>query len=163
MVLADETAHTGLLVQVMDQVRLAGVNDIAVCRPTTGGLRMFGRAAVSGLAGLIIAVLLFLTMHVLIARSQGARSYPDAYPIVDFVRLAPEAQPPPRDEAANRPRNPTRPKVPPTPSLTLQTANQPQLPAPQIEMAAAITSGPLLDMTPLAAPARQQANGPVRA
>ncbi len=30
VVLADETAHTGLLVQVMDQVRLAGVNDIAV-------------------------------------------------------------------------------------------------------------------------------------
>ena len=30
VVLADETAHTGLLVQVMDQVRLAGVSDIAV-------------------------------------------------------------------------------------------------------------------------------------
>ncbi len=30
VVLADETAHTGLLVQVMDQVRLAGVRDIAV-------------------------------------------------------------------------------------------------------------------------------------
>ena len=30
VVLADETAYTGLLVQVMDQVRLAGVNDIAV-------------------------------------------------------------------------------------------------------------------------------------
>ncbi len=30
VVLADATAHTGLLVQVMDQVRLAGVNDIAV-------------------------------------------------------------------------------------------------------------------------------------
>ncbi len=30
VVLADTTAHTGLLVQVMDQVRLAGVNDIAV-------------------------------------------------------------------------------------------------------------------------------------
>lgn len=113
---------------------------------------MFGRAAVSGLAGLIIAVLLFLTMHVLIARSQGARSYPDAYPIVDFVRLAPEAQPPPRDER-EPPEEPDPPEVPPTPSLTLQTANQPQLPAPQIEMTAAVTSGPLLDMTPLAAPA----------
>ncbi len=30
VVLADETAYTGLLVQVMDQVRLAGVTDIAV-------------------------------------------------------------------------------------------------------------------------------------
>ena len=30
VVLADETAHTGLLVQVMDQIRLAGVTDIAV-------------------------------------------------------------------------------------------------------------------------------------
>jgi len=113
---------------------------------------MFRRAAVSGLAGLTIAVLLFLIMHVLIARSQGARSYPDAYPIVDFVRLPPEVQPPPRDER-EPPEEPPPPEVPPTPSLTLQTANQPQLSAPQIEMTAAITSGPLLDMTPLAAPA----------
>ena len=113
---------------------------------------MFRRAVVSGLAGLTIAVLLFLIMHVLIARSQRARSYPDAYPIVDFVRLAPEAQPPPRDER-EPPEEPDPPEVPPTPSFALQTANQPQLPAPQIEMTAAITSGPLLDMTPLAAPA----------
>ena len=113
---------------------------------------MFRRAVVSGLAGLIIAVLLFLIMHVMIARSQGARSYPDAYPIVDFVRLAPEAQPPPRDER-EPPEEPDPPEVPPTPSFALQTANQPQLSAPQIEMTAAITSGPLLDMTPLAAPA----------
>ena len=113
---------------------------------------MFRRAVVSGLAGLIIAVLLFLIMHVMIARSQGARSYPDAYPIVDFVRLAPEAQPPPRDER-EPPTEPDPPEVPPTPSFALQTANQPQLSAPQIEMTAAITSGPLLDMTPLAAPA----------
>ena len=112
---------------------------------------MFRRAVVSGLAGLTIAVLLFLIMHALIARSQRARSYPDAYPIVDFVRLAPEVQPPPRDER-EPPEEPPPPEVPPTPSLTLQAANQPQLPAPQIEMAAAITSGPLLDMTPLAAP-----------
>ncbi len=112
---------------------------------------MFGRAVVSGLAGLTIAVLLFLIMHVLIARSQRARSYPDAYPIVDFVRLAPEAQPPPRDER-EPPEEPPPPEVPPTPSFALQTVNQPQLPAPQIEMTAAITSGPLLDMTPLAAP-----------
>lgn len=113
---------------------------------------MFRRAVVSGLAGLIIAVLLFLIMHVMIARSQGARSYPDAYPIVDFVRLPPEIQPPPRDER-EPPEEPDPPEVPPTPSFALQTANQPQLPAPQIEMTAAITSGPLLDMTPLAAPA----------
>lgn len=113
---------------------------------------MFRRAVVSGLAGLTIAVLLFLIMHVMIARSQGARSYPDAYPIVDFVRLAPEAQPPPRDER-EPPKEPDPPEVPPTPSFALQTANQPQLSAPQIEMTAAITSGPLLDMTPLAAPA----------
>lgn len=113
---------------------------------------MFGRAAASGLAGLTIAVLLFLIMHVLIARSQRARSYPDAYPIVDFVRLAPEAQPPQRDER-DPPEEPDPPEVPPTPSFALQTANQPQLSAPQIEMTAAITSGPLLDMTPLAAPA----------
>ena len=113
---------------------------------------MFGRAAVSGLAGLTIAVLLFLIMHVLIARSQRARSYPDAYPIIDFVRLAPEAQPPQRDER-EPPEEPDPPEVPPTPSFALQTANQPQLSAPQIEMTAAITSGPLLDMTPLAAPA----------
>lgn len=112
---------------------------------------MFRRAVVSGLVGLTIAVLLFLIMHVLIARSQRARSYPDAYPIVDFVRLAPEAQPPPRDER-EPPEEPPPPEVPPTPSLALQTANQPQLSAPQIEMTAAITSGPLLDMTPLAAP-----------
>ena len=112
---------------------------------------MFRRAVVSGLAGLTIAVLLFLIMHALIARSQRARSYPDAYPIVDFVRLTPEVQPPPRDER-EPPDEPDPPEVPPTPSLTLQAANQPQLPAPQIEMAAAITSGPLLDMTPLAAP-----------
>ncbi len=70
---------------------------------------MFRRAVVSGLAGLTIAVLLFLIMHVLIARSQRARSYPDAYPIVDFVRLPPEAEPPPRDER-EPPRNPIRPK-----------------------------------------------------
>ena len=113
---------------------------------------MFGRAAASGLAGLTIAVLLFLIMHVLIARSQRARSYPDAYSIVDFVRLAPEAQPPQRDER-DPPEEPDPPEVPPTPSFALQTANQPQLSAPQIEMTAAITSGPLLDMTPLAAPA----------
>ncbi len=113
---------------------------------------MFGRAAASGLAGLTIAVLLFLIMHVLIARSQRARSYPDAYPIVDFVRLAPEAQPPQRDER-DPPEEPDPPEVPPTPSFALQTANQPQLSAPQVEMTAAITSGPLLDMTPLAAPA----------
>ncbi len=113
---------------------------------------MFGRAAASGLAGLTIAVLLFLIMHVLIARSQRARSYPDAYPIVDFVRLAPEAQPPQRDER-EPPEEPDPPEVPPTPSFALQTANQPQLSAPQVEMTAAITSGPLLDMTPLAAPA----------
>ena len=113
---------------------------------------MFGRAAVSGLAGLTIAVLLFLIMHVLIARSQRARSYPDAYPIVDFVRLPPEIQPPQRDER-EPPEEPDPPEVPPTPSFALQTANQPQLSAPQIEMTAAITSGPLLDMTPLAAPA----------
>ncbi len=112
---------------------------------------MFGRAVVSGLAGLTIAVLLFLIMHVLIARSQRARSYPDAYPIVDFVRLAPEAEPPPRDER-DPPEEPPPPEVPPTPSFALQTANQPQLSAPQIEMTAAVTSGPLLDMTPLAAP-----------
>jgi len=113
---------------------------------------MFRRVAVSGLAGLTIAVLLFLIMHVLIARSQRARSYPDAYPIVDFVRLAPEIQPPQRDER-EPPEEPDPPEVPPTPSFALQTANQPQLSAPQIEMTAAITSGPLLDMTPLAAPA----------
>ncbi len=116
---------------------------------------MFRRAAVSGLAGLTIAVLLFLIMHVLIARSQRARSYPDAYPIVDFVRLPPEVQPPPRDER-EPPEQPDPPEVPATPSLTLQTANQPQLSAPQIEMTAAITSGPLLDMTPLAAPASNE-------
>lgn len=113
---------------------------------------MFRRAVVSGLAGLAIAVLLFLVMHVLIARSQRARSYPDAYPIVDFVRLPPEIQPPQRDER-EPPEEPDPPEVPPTPSFALQTANQPQLSAPQIEMTAAITSGPLLDMTPLAAPA----------
>ncbi len=113
---------------------------------------MFRRAVVSGLAGLTIAVLLFLIMHVLIARSQRARSYPDAYPIVDFVRLPPEIQPPQRDER-EPPEEPDPPEVPPTPSFALQTANQPQLSAPQIEMTAAITSGPLLDMTPLAAPA----------
>ena len=112
---------------------------------------MFRRAVASGLAGLTIAVLLFLIMHVLIARSQRARSYPDAYPIIDFVRLAPEAQPPPRDER-EPPEDPPPPEIPPTPSLTLQTANQPQLSAPQIEMTAAITSGPLLDMTSLATP-----------
>ena len=113
---------------------------------------MFGRAAASGLAGLTIAVLHFLIMHVLIARSQRARSYPDAYPIVDFVRLAPEAQPPQRDER-DPPEEPDPPEVPPTPSFALQTANQPQLSAPQVEMTAAITSVPLLDMTTLAAPA----------
>jgi len=113
---------------------------------------MFRRAVVSGLAGLAIAVLLFLIMHVLIARSQRARSYPDAYPIVDFVRLPPEIQPPQRDER-EPPEEPDPPEVPPTPSFALQTANQPQLSAPQIEMTAATTSGPLLDMTPLAAPA----------
>lgn len=112
---------------------------------------MFGRAAVSGIVGLTIAALLFLLMQAMIARSQRARSYPDAYPIVDFVRLPPEAQPPPRDER-EPPDEPPPPEVPPTPSLTLQAANQPQLPAPQIEMTAAISSGPLLDMTPLAAP-----------
>ena len=36
VVLADATAHTGLLVQVMDQVRLAGVNDIAVAARQEG-------------------------------------------------------------------------------------------------------------------------------
>ncbi len=113
---------------------------------------MSGRAVVSGLAGLTVVVLLFLLMHVLIARSQGARSYPDAYPIVDFVRLPPEIQPPPRDER-EPPEEPPPPEVPPTPSLTLQTANQPQISAPQIvETAAALSSGPLLDMTPLTAP-----------
>ena len=61
---------------------------------------MFGRATVSGIVGLTIAALLFLLMQAMIARSQRARSYPDAYPIVDFVRLPPEAQPPPRDERA---------------------------------------------------------------
>ena len=116
---------------------------------------MFGRAAVSGIVGLTIAVLLFLLMQAMIARSQRARSYPDTYPIIDFVRLAPELQPPPRDER-EPPEEPLPPEVPLTPSLTLQTANQPQLPAPQIEMTAAISSGPLLDMTPLAAPASGQ-------
>ena len=116
---------------------------------------MFGRAAVSGIVGLTIAVLLFLLMQAMIARSQRARSYPDTYPIIDFVRLAPELQPPPRDER-EPPEEPPPPEVPLTPSLTLQTANQPQLPAPQIEMTAAISSGPLLDMTPLAAPASGQ-------
>ncbi len=116
---------------------------------------MFRRAVVSGLAGLTIAVLLFLAMHTLIAGSRYARSYPDAYPIVDFVRLTPEVQPPPRDER-EPPEEPPPPEVPPTPSLSLQTANQPQLPAPQIEMTAAVTAGPLLDMTPLAAPVSNQ-------
>ena len=36
VVLADATAHTGLLVQVMDQVRLAGVTDIAVAARQEG-------------------------------------------------------------------------------------------------------------------------------
>lgn len=36
IVLADESAQTGLLVQVMDQVRLAGVNDIAVAARQEG-------------------------------------------------------------------------------------------------------------------------------
>ena len=36
VVLADATAPTGLLVQVMDQVRLAGVNDIAVAARQEG-------------------------------------------------------------------------------------------------------------------------------
>ena len=113
---------------------------------------MLGRAVVSGLAGLAIAVLLFLAMHATITHSQRARLRPDTYPIIDFVRLAPETPPPPRDER-EPPEEPDPPEVPPTPSFALQTANQPQLPAPQIEMTAALTSGPLLDMTPLAAPA----------
>ena len=36
IVLADESAQTGLLVQVMDQVRLAGVNNIAVAARQEG-------------------------------------------------------------------------------------------------------------------------------
>ncbi len=116
---------------------------------------MFGRAVVSGVAGLVITVLLFLAMQVMIARSQRARLRPDSYPIIDFVRLAPESQPPPRDER-EPPQEPPPPEVPPTPSFALQATNQPQLPAPEIHITAAISSGPLLDMTPLAAPASEQ-------
>ena len=56
---------------------------------------MFGRTVMSGGAGLIIAVLLFLAMHALTTRSERPRLRSDAYPVIDFVRLTPEPPPPP--------------------------------------------------------------------
>ncbi len=116
---------------------------------------MFGRNVVSGVVGLLIVGLLFLAMQAMIARSQRPRLRPDTYPIVDFVRLPPEFQPPPRDDR-EPPKEPPLPEAPPTPSFALQATNQPQLPAPDIQITAAISSGPLLDMTPLSAPVSQQ-------
>ena len=76
---------------------------------------MFGRNVVSGVVGLLIVGLLFLAMQAMIARSQRPRLRPDTYPIVDFVRLPPEFQPP-REMIENHPRShpcpkPRRPRV----------------------------------------------------
>lgn len=38
VILADEKSQTGLLVQIMDQVRLAGVTNVSIAASTTSGL-----------------------------------------------------------------------------------------------------------------------------
>lgn len=117
---------------------------------------MLRRTAGAGVAGVVIAILLFVAMQTLISRPRSAGVRPD-YPLIDFVHLKREPPPPPplRREP---PELPPPPQALPSPSLTLQAPRRPQLDTPQIEMAAAIAPAPLLDMVPLPSPAPVQSD-----
>ncbi len=120
---------------------------------------MWRRTAASGGGGLVLAVLLFLGMQALISRPPSDSLRRDAYPVVDFVRLARKEAPPP-PARREPPPEPPPPETPPTaPSLALQTS-QPNLVVPQIEMTAAPARGPLLGMIPLLASPAAQPGGP---
>ena len=120
---------------------------------------MWRRTTASGGGGLVVAVLLFLGMQALISRPPSDSLRRDAYPVIDFVRLAREEAPPPDARREPPPEPPPPENPPPTPSLALSSP-QPRLAAPQLEMTTAPVRGPLLGMIPLAAPAAGQPAGP---
>ena len=109
VVLADETAHTGLLVQVMDQVRLAGVNDIAVAARQQEAEDVQASRRVRVWPALTIAVLLFLIMHVrLHVPSVHAPIRMPTPSLILFVSHLKHS--PLREMSVNHLRNPIRPK-----------------------------------------------------
>ena len=116
---------------------------------------MLGRTVAAFVIGLVIAVVLFVAMQALISRPRSATVRPDAYPVIDFVRLDPE-QPPPPQVQRQPPEQAPPPEALPLPSFTLATPHPPQLHAPQLKMTPAITSPitplGLLDMSALPAP-----------
>ncbi len=113
---------------------------------------MLKRIAVSGVAGLVVGILIFFFMQTLISGPPSTALHRDSYPIIDFVRLAREAPPPPTRRTP--PKEPPPPETPPvTPSLTSSPTSQPRLAAPKIEMTATTGQGPLLNMGPLSPPA----------
>ena len=120
---------------------------------------MWRRMAASAGGGIVVAVLLFLGMQALISRPPSDSLRRDAYPVVDFVRLAREEAPPPPARREPPPDPPPPETPPPTPSLALPSA-QPKLAAPQVKMAVAPVRGPLLGMLPLSAPPPAQPAGP---
>ena len=148
LIVADKGAKTGVLIEVMDQARLAGVPN-CVRLPPPGSHEWRGHQVRGRLYWCCMITLgLFLLMTRMITGAAGTGPQAQHYNAVDFVRLVPDKHPQekPRDKL---PEKKPPPKPPPPPKLSAAQPDAPPppdtaMPMPAIDNDLRLTGGPVI-------------------